>query len=100
MADARKGDFVQIHKVVLKVEQRSEHLPPSTKIVPYEGWIKGFLVDEEGSVGDEVRIRTLIGREIVGTLCRVNPVYDHNFGVPQKELLTIGDEVKENLKKG
>jgi hypothetical protein len=36
----------------------------------------------------------------VGTLCRVNPVYDHNFGVPQKELLTIGDEVKENLKKG
>ena len=77
MADACKGDFVQVHKVVLKTEQRPEHLPPSTKTVPYEGWIKGFLIDEEGNVGDEVRIRTFIGREIGGTLCQVNPVYDH-----------------------
>jgi hypothetical protein len=97
MSDAKKGDFVQIHRIVLEPNQRPDTLPASTKGVPYEGWIKGFLVNESANIGEEVKIRTFIGRELSGTLCQVNPIYDHNFGTPQRELLSIGDEVKKRL---
>jgi hypothetical protein len=100
MVDAKRGDLVQIHINILKSEERSPNLPFDTRSVPYEGWIKGFLVDEEATLGDGVRVETLIGRECSGILNAVNPVYDHHFGEPQKELLTIGEEAKQQLKKG
>jgi len=99
MADARKGDFVQIHRIVLEPDQRPENLPSCTKSVPYECWIKGFLVNEKADIGDDVKIETFIGREESGTLCRVNPTYDHDFGEPQKELLPIGNEAVHQLSK-
>jgi 2-amino-4-ketopentanoate thiolase alpha subunit len=98
MTDAKRGDFIQVHKVILEPDQRMEGLPPSTKSVPYECWIKGFLIDEKANKGDKVRIETFIGREISGTMDLVNPVYEHNFGVPQREILPIGNEVKKQLK--
>ena len=100
MVDAKRGDLVQIHKIILKPEERAPNLPSDTRSVPYEGWIKGFLMDEEATLGDGVRVETLIGRECSGTLCAVNPVYDHHFGEPQKEILTIGEEAKQQLRKG
>jgi hypothetical protein len=95
MADARKGDLVQIHKIILNPDQRPDSLPDSTKSVPYECWIKGFLLNNEARIGQEVQTETFIGREISGTLVSVNPVYDHSFGLPQKELLSIGRELKK-----
>lgn len=92
---ATRGDLVQIHKVILKPEQRPENLPECTKAVSYEAWIKGFLLDDKAKVGDTVRIETFIGRELSGTLEVVNPIYDHNFGKPRPELLRIGMEVKK-----
>ena len=100
MVDAKRGDLVQIHKIILKPEERSHNLPSDTRSVPYEGWIKGFLMDEEATLGDEVKVESFIGRECSGILCAVNPVYDHHFGEPQKEILTIGEEAKQQLKKG
>jgi len=97
MANARRGDLVQIHKIILEPDQRPDSLPSCTKSVPFECWIKGFLIDENANLGDEVRIETFIGREISGTLCQVNPVYDHDFGVPQEALLSIGKEAKKIL---
>ena len=97
MPDARKGDLVQIHNIILNPDQRPENLPPSTKVVPYECWIKGFLLDESAILGNQVTIKTFIGRKLSGTLCLVNPIYDHNFGTPQKELLAIGNEVRKQL---
>ncbi len=97
MADAKKGDLVQIHKIILKPDQRPDSLPESTKSVPYECWIKGFLLNGKAAIGDEVRIETFIGREISGTLYTVSPVYDHNFGLPQNELLTVGNETRQWL---
>jgi hypothetical protein len=94
MADAKRGDLVQIHRVLLGPDQRPEGLPPSTREVPYECWIKGFLAQEEANLGEEVVIRTFIGREITGVLCSVAPTYDHGFGRPQSELLRIGEEAK------
>jgi 2-amino-4-ketopentanoate thiolase alpha subunit len=99
MSDAKKGDLVQIHKIILKPDQRSNNLPASSRSVNYECWIKGFLLDENAKIGETARIETFIGREISGELYQVNPVYEHNFGAPQKEILSIGNEVKHQLEK-
>jgi len=45
---------------------------------------------EDADLGQEVRIRTLIGRELRGTLRVINPSYTHSFGETVPELLTIG----------
>jgi hypothetical protein len=100
MADAKRGDLVQIHKIILEPSQRPDSLPACTRSVPYECWIKGFLVDEDANLGDEVKIETFIGREISGKLYQVNPTYDHNFGVPQRELIAIGNEAHHELRAG
>lgn len=97
--NAFRGDLVQIHKVILTPEQRPENLPAPTKAVPYEGWIKGFLLDDEAKIGDTVRVETFIGREVSGTLVEVNPVYDHNFGKPQRDLLLGGIKAKKEIEK-
>lgn len=98
MEDAKKGDLIRIHKVVLTPEQRPHDLPPSTAAVPYECWIKGILIEETASIGETVRIRTFIGREISGEFCEVAPAYDHDFGEPQKEILSVGLEARLKLK--
>jgi hypothetical protein len=95
MADAKKGDLVQIHRVILEPGERPGTLPDCTKSVPYECWIKGFLLNSQATLGEEVQIETFIGREISGTLVSVHPAYDHSFGLPQKELLSIGRELRK-----
>ncbi|MBW2058902.1 MAG: 2-amino-4-ketopentanoate thiolase [Deltaproteobacteria bacterium] len=97
MTDAKRGDLVKIHRIILEPDQRPDTLPDSTRAVPYEAWIKGFLLDEEAEIGEEVRIETLIGREMSGTLCEVNPIDDHSFGVAPRELLPIGKEARGQL---
>jgi len=99
-ADARRGDLVQIHRVILTPEQRAPNVPEDTKAVPYEMWLKGFLLDEEARIGDTVRIETFIGREFSGTLVAVNPVYDHDFGKPPVELISASLEARRRLGRG
>lgn len=97
---AVKGEWVQIHEIVLRPEERPEHLPEDTKKVPLEMWVKGFL-NKDANVGDEVEITTLTGRIVKGTMVKVNPTYDYGFGekyVP--ELLKIGVQLREILKEG
>jgi len=94
---ALRGDLVQIHKVILRPEQRSGELPESTKASPYEAWIKGSLLNERAHLGDTVRIKTSIGRELEGELVEINPSYRHDFGKPRPELSPIGKEERERL---
>jgi len=96
---ALRGDLVQVHKVVLTPEQRPENIPECTKRVPYEAWIKGFLLDDEARIGDSVRIETFIGRQLSGTLAEVNPTYTHHFGEPQPTLLSVGRAVQKLTEK-
>ncbi|KXG78697.1 hypothetical protein AN618_00350 [Fervidicola ferrireducens] len=96
MPDALKGTWVQIHKVVLKPEERSARLPDDTKKVPLEFRLKGFLT-HDANLGDEVEIETLIGRKVKGTLVKINPEYEHGFGRPVPELLSIGMELRKIL---
>lgn len=95
--DAKKGDWVRIHNIVLKPEERSSHLPEDTQKVPLEMWVKGFLLNEEANIGDEVEVETYIGRKAKGTLVEVNPYWKHNFGKVVPELLFIGRQLRNML---
>ncbi len=92
----KKGTWVQIHRVVLPPGRRAPQVPEETQRVPLELRAKGFLL-HDARMGEEVTIRTIIDREITGTLVAVNPAYPHNFGAPIPELLTIGHELRELL---
>lgn len=95
----KKGQWVQIRKVILQPEERSSNLPIDTKQVPFEMYVKGFLMND-AKTGDNVKILTVIGREVEGILVKGNPVYEHNFGKPIPELLSVGSELRQLLKEG
>lgn len=94
---ARKGDWVQIHRIVLEAGARAPQVPEDTQKVPLEARIKGFLANETAQIGEEVAIRTLAGRQVEGRLVAINPVYGHDFGEPIPELLAIGPELRRML---
>ncbi len=89
-----KGTWVEIEEVILTPEQRAPSLPEETKKVPYVLRASGFLI-EDGQPGKQVKIKTIIGRELTGILKTVNPSYSHSFGKTIPELLTIGTEWEE-----
>jgi hypothetical protein len=94
---AWRGDLVQIHVVVLRPEERTASIPDCTKAVPYEAWVKGFLVDESARIGDPVRIRTFAERELRGELAAIEPAYGHGFGKPPVELIRASLEGRDRL---
>ena len=96
---AKKGDWVRIHKIVLEVGERAENLPEETKEVPLEMWNKGFLLDDEAEVGDQVEVETYIGRKVTGELVEINPFYEHDFGKLVPEIMYIGRQARELLSK-
>lgn len=90
----KKGSWVEVHKIVLEPGERAPQVPEDTKKVPLEMIVKGYLKGD-AKVGDEVEITTAVGRVVSGKLTAVNPPYDHGFGEPIPELITIGNEVRE-----
>lgn len=97
--DAKHGDWVRIHNIVLKVGERAKNIPEDTQNVPLEMWDKGFLINEEAKIGDKVEVETYIGRRIEGRLIEVNPYYKHDFGKSVPELLYIGRQAREILER-
>ena len=91
MDQIQPGTWVEIKQIVLTPEQRAPTLPEDTKGVPYVMRVSGFLV-EPAELGGPAHVRTLIGRELSGTLAKVNPSYSHSFGNTVPELLTIGED--------
>ena len=94
---AKKNDWVEVENLVLAPEERAPQLPEDTKAVPLKMWVKGFLVDEEAKIGDEVSIRTLTDRVTKGVLTEISPRHIHDFGEPEPCLMTIGMEAREEL---
>ena len=92
----KKGEWVRIHKIILKPSERAPQVPDDTKKVPLEMWVKGFL-DSDADMGDEVNITTVTGRKETGTLIEVNPYYEHSYGKFVPELLKIDSQVREML---
>lgn len=93
---AKKGDWVRIHSVVLKPEQRSPNIPEDTSKVPLELWVKGFL-QEDAEIGAECEVITTTGRHEKGTLLEVNPTYTHSFGDYVPQIHRIGVDLKKAL---
>ena len=92
---AKKGDWVRIHSILMEAEDRAPGIPDDTAKVPYELWDKGILVSDKAEIGDAVRIETITGRKINGTLLETNPSYDHDFGEFIPEILMIDKQLKE-----
>ena len=92
----KHGTWVEIQKVVLATGQRAPQVPEDTLHVPLEMRVKGMLVSD-GSIGEEVEIKTATGRHLRGILAEVNPAYTHSFGAPLPELISIGNEVRALL---
>jgi len=97
MKIARQGDWVQIHRVILSPGERAEQVPEETKKVPLELRVKGWLLLDKASEGEEVVIKTPAGRELEGKLIAVNPPFMHGFGSPIPELLEVGSELRAYL---
>lgn len=87
------GTWVEIEQVILTPEQRAPSLPEDTRRVPFVMRVSGFLL-EHAEIGQPARVRTIIGRELSGSLKEVNPSFRHGFGETVPELLTIGLEVE------
>ncbi len=96
MSVAKKGDWVQVHQIVLKPEDRAPQVPDDTKAVPLELWVKGYA-QHEAKIGGTVEIETVTGRKVKGELLEVNPKYVHSFGEFVPELLKIDAQLKEIL---
>lgn len=94
MAKAVRGQWVQIHKIILPAGERAPQVPPETRAVPLEMRVKGFLLAEEGVVGAEVTVETVTGRHVQGKLVDCRPAYDHSFGPLPAVLAGIGRELK------
>ena len=92
---AKKGDWVRIHRVVLKAEERTAKLPADTQACDLEMWTKGFLLNDSAEIGDEVEVETAVGRTETGTLLEVNPYYTHSYGKFVPELIQIDKQLRE-----
>ncbi len=92
---AQRGDWVEIWRVILPVGERAPQVPADTAQVSLEMRLRGFLLDEEAVLGQEVVIQTRIGREVEGRLLELHPRWSHDFGSPQPELLAIGQELRK-----
>lgn len=84
-----RSTWVEIEATVLQPAERAPGLPEDTARTPYVLRLSGFL-EEDADVGQEVRVKSLIGRTHRGVLRLVNPGYDHSFGATVPELLHIG----------
>lgn len=90
------GSWVEIQQVVLRAGQRAPNVPPDTAGVDFVARIRGFLV-ASSLIGDDCTVRTLLGREVTGTLTAVNPRNPADFGDPVPELLRLGMQARQTL---
>lgn len=93
MREAKKGDWVQISNIVLKAGSRAPQVPEDTQQCDLEMWVKGFI-QEDAEVGDQVTVKTAIGREVTGRLCAINPKYTHTYGDFVPELVQIQRQLR------
>jgi hypothetical protein len=92
----RKGEWVEIERVLLEPGDRSSALPPETASQPLVMWVKGFA-RADAAVGDDVELETMTGRLVEGRLTDVNPGYYHTFGDPIPELVHVGVDLRRKL---
>ncbi|TDP58936.1 2-amino-4-oxopentanoate thiolase subunit OrtA [Aminicella lysinilytica] len=96
---AKKGDWVRIHTVVLKADERTGKIPEDTKKCDLEMWTKGEL-QADAEIGDVVTVKTAVGRLEKGTLIEVGPYYTHSYGKFVPEIIQIDKQLREIVRGG
>lgn len=94
---ARKGDWVEIQNVVPKLGQSVKTTAYGQKEEPLVQWVRGFMTTNEASIGDEIEVETIMGRNAKGCLCAINPRYVYDFGDPIKELIQVKMELEKEI---
>lgn len=97
---AKKGDWVRIHNVVLKAEDRTAKIPEDTQKCDLEMWVKGSLIDEAAQIGDTVTVQTSTGRREKGILLEENPHYTHSYGDFVPEIIEIDKRLRKVMHGG
>lgn len=92
---AKRGDWVRIHAIVLKAAERTAKIPEDTQKCDLQQWTKGFLQEEAAEVGDEVTVKTAVGRLVKGTLIEEGPYYTHSYGKFVPEIIDIDKQLRE-----
>ena len=95
----KKGEWVRIHRVVLKAEQRTAKIPEDTQKCDLEMWTKGFL-QADAEIGDEVEVETASHRIEHGTLIEVAPYYTHSYGKFVPEIVQIDKQLRDIMHGG
>ena len=97
MTHAVYGDWIEVEEVLLRPEERAPRLPEDTRKTPLKQWMKGKLLVDRASIGDEVEIETLIGRTVKGIVSNLDPRHTHDFGEYVKELMDVGIELRKEM---
>lgn len=92
---AKKGDWVRIHSILLKAEERTAKLPEDTRKCDLQLWTKGFLQEEFAEIGDKVTVLTSANRLEQGSMIEINPYYTHSYGKCIPEIVQIEKELKD-----
>jgi len=89
MSTIPKGTWVEVERTLIATGRRAAalNLDPS-KAPSYTVRVSGFLL-EDAELGQQVRIRTIIGKVHVGKLRIQSPSYGHSFGHTVPELLRV-----------
>ena len=97
---AKKGDWVRIHNIVLRAEDRTAKIPEDTQKCDLEMWVKGSLIEDEAQVGDIVTVETATRRKEKGVLLEENPHYTHSYGDFVPEIIEIDKRLRKIMSGG
>ena len=92
----KKNSYGEIHKVIFKAKMRTAKIPDETKNVPYEKFMKGFLL-ADASIGDLVKVKTITGRILEGDLVQENPTFNLGYGTFVPQIMEIKRILREEL---
>lgn len=93
------GTWVQVYRVALAPAERAPGIPDETARLPYECWVKGFLI-QPAALGSEATVKTLAGRRVTGTMVAVHLAHTHSFGATHPAMLAVGPELRRILMVG
>ncbi|MCF6465419.1 2-amino-4-oxopentanoate thiolase subunit OrtA [Clostridium sp. Cult2] len=94
---ANMGDWVEIENILLEPGSRAPQVPSDTQKVPLVERRKGYLLNDSAELGNEVEIKTIIGRKVKGKLSDINPRHKYDYGNPIKELIDVGIELRNEI---
>src|SRR5699024_1194704 len=99
MEKAYANEWVEIEIEVLSTEERSPNIPNDTKNKPYIQWVRGHLLNKQAFIGEQVKIKTSIGRILEGKLNSLHQGHFYSYGETVQELIDIGVELRGEIKK-